>query len=255
MARYFIQLSYNGTPYNGWQVQDNTPHTVQQILQDKLSILLGNPTAIVGCGRTDTGVHAKDYYAHFDSEKTNLHLAESNLIYKLNKIVPIDIAIKQIYLVNDIASARFDAIDRTYHYYIHQFKNPFIHQSSAFMYGDLDFEAMNEAATYLLSITDFTSFSKLNTQTKTNNCVVTHAQWYQLNNDEWFFKITANRFLHNMVRSIVGTLLLVGKHKLSFEEFKVIIENKNRSQAGMSAPAHGLYLEAISYPKEIFREY
>lgn len=252
MSRYFIQLSYNGSNYHGWQVQENTAHTIQQVLQEKLTVLLGNTTSIVGCGRTDTGVHAKDYFAHFDSEKINLHLSESNLLYKLNKILPPDIAVKNIYLVHNDCNARFDAIDRTYHYYIHQFKNPFNENSSAFIYGHLDFEAMNEAANYLLTVTDFTSFSKLNTQTKTNDCSVTHAQWHQIHQDEWLFKITANRFLHNMVRSIVGTLLLIGKHKITLDEFKSIVESKDRGKAGMSAPAHALYLEEIRYPKEIF---
>lgn len=252
MARYFLQLSYNGTNYNGWQVQDNTAKTIQQVLQDKLSILLSTETAVVGCGRTDTGVHALDYYAHFDSKETNLHLAGSNLLYKLNKILPIDIAIKRVFLVTDDANARFEAVDRTYHYFIHQFKNPFIHQSSAFIYGDVDFTAMNEAANYLLSVTDFTSFSKLNTQTKTNNCAVSQACWEKINQTEWVFKITANRFLHNMVRSIVGTLLLVGKQKITLNEFKAIVKSNDRSKAGMSAPAHALYLQHITYPKTIF---
>ena len=252
MPRYFIQLAYNGTNYNGWQIQENTAQTVQQILQDKLAILLSQPTSIVGCGRTDTGVHAKEYYAHFDSDVLQLHLSESNLVYKLNKILPFEIAVKQLYLVNDTANARFDAIDRTYHYFIHQFKNPFLHQSSSFIYDDLDFEAMNEAAHCLLSTTDFTSFSKLNTQTKTNNCLVSEALWIQIKNDEWFFKITANRFLHNMVRSIVGTLFLVGKHKINLSEFKQIIEAKDRGKAGVSAPSQGLYLAGVNYPTDIF---
>lgn len=253
MQRYFIKLSYNGTNYHGWQIQDNTPHTVQQVLQNKLAILLGTQTVIIGCGRTDTGVHAKDYYAHFDSEKKDLHLSVSNVLYKLNKILPLDMAVKQIYSVTHTANARFDAIDRTYHYFIHQFKNPFINNTSVFIYGDLDFEIMNQAASLLLSVNDFTSFSKLNTQTKTNNCVVTKAQWEKVNHDEWVFVITANRFLHNMVRSIVGTLLLVGQHKITINEFKQIIESKDRGKAGMSVPAQGLYLQNINYPSSIFR--
>lgn len=252
MQRYFIQLSYNGSQYNGWQIQDNTVNTIQQVLQDKLSVLLAAQTVVVGCGRTDTGVHAKDYYAHFDSEKDNLHLLESNLVYKLNKILPNDIAVSHIKKVVDAANARFDAIDRTYYYHIHLHKSPFSHQSSAFIYGHLDFDLMNEAANHLLSVTDFTSFSKLNTQTKTNNCVVTKALWQKTNDSEWVFVITANRFLHNMVRSIVGTLLLVGKQKITIDDFKQIVESRDRGKAGMSAPAHALYLQEIRYPQEIF---
>ena len=252
MPRYFLQLSYNGTPYNGWQVQDNTPHTVQQIIQEKLSIILGEPIGIVGCGRTDTGVHAKEYIAHFDSEKINLHLDESNVVYKLNKILPYEIATKTICLVADTANARFDATCRSYEYFIHQHKNPFLTHNSYYVFGDLNIDAMNEAATYLLTVTDFTSFSKANTQTKTNNCTVTEAKWIKQNDTEFVFKITANRFLHNMVRSIVGTLLQIGKGKMNLEEFKNVIANKNRSDAGMSVPAHALYLSHIDYPSTIF---
>jgi tRNA pseudouridine38-40 synthase len=253
MPRYFIQLSYNGFSYNGWQIQDNTPHTVQQILQDKLSILLGKTTDVVGCGRTDTGVHAKDYYAHFDSDKENLQLQESNLKYKLNKILPFEIAITSVYLVNDTASARFDAETRTYNYLIHQQKNPFLTHSSYYFFGQLNVDAMNNAANYLLSVEDFTSFSKLNTQTKTNNCKVSKAIWTSDKNDELMFTITANRFLHNMVRSIVGTLLEIGKGKMSLDQFKTIVANKNRNEAGMSVPAHALYLSEVIYPKTIFK--
>lgn len=252
MPRYFIQLAYNGTNYNGWQEQDNTPNTIQQVLREKLSMILSETIEIVGCGRTDTGVHAKDYFAHFDSEKTNLHLPEANCLYKLNKVLPYEIAAKNIYWVKDTASARFDAQWRSYEYYIHRSKDPFIYNSSLYVFGKLNVELMNEAAQYLLSVTDFTSFSKVNTQTHTNNCTVTQAQWVKLNEEEFVFKITANRFLRNMVRAIVGTLLEVGKEKMSIEEFKQIVESKNRSAAGMSAPGHALYLTHIQYPETIF---
>ncbi len=251
MPRYFIQLAYNGTNYNGWQVQDNTPHTIQQIIQDKMSMIIGHAIDIVGCGRTDAGVHAKDYYAHFDSDKLDLHL-DANYIYKLNKVLPFEIAVKKIYSVINSANARFDAQSRTYEYLIHQFKNPFLFNNSLYVFGDINFEAMNKAAEYLLITEDFTSFSKVNTQTFTNNCSVTFAQWIKLNNDEYVFKISANRFLRNMVRAIVGTLLEVGKGKITIEEFKTIIHSKNRSQAGISAPGHALYLTDIKYPNEIF---
>jgi tRNA pseudouridine38-40 synthase len=252
MPRYFIQLSYNGTSYNGWQVQDNTKITIQHILQENLSIIFSEPIELVGCGRTDAGVSAKDYFAHFDCQKTDLHKADTNYIYKLNKILPFEIAIKNIYLVNDKASARFDAQFRTYEYHIHTYKNPFLFQSSLFVYGNLNIALMNEAANFLLSVIDFTSFSKVNTQTKTNDCNVIFAQWIKLNEHEFVFKITANRFLRNMVRAIVGTLLEVGKGKITLEDFKTIIENKNRSDAGMSVNAHALYLTEITYPHSIF---
>lgn len=252
MPRYFLQLAYNGANYNGWQEQDNTPYTVQQVLREKLSMILGERIEITGCGRTDTGVHAKDYYAHFDSEKNALHLSEANVLYKLNKVLPYEIAVKNIYSVKAEASARFDAQWRSYEYYIHRSKDPFIFNSSLYVFGELDFKAMNTAAAHLLSVTDFTSFSKVNTQTFTNNCTVTEAQWMPLNENEYIFKITANRFLRNMVRAIVGTLLEIGKGKLSLDEFKAIVESKNRSEAGMSAPGHALYLTHIHYPESIF---
>jgi tRNA pseudouridine38-40 synthase len=166
--------------------------------------------------------------------------------------LPYEIAIKKIYLVNDEASARFDAEFRSYDYFLHSYKDPFLTNSSLLYYGDLNFDAMNEAAAHLLTVTDFTSFSKVNTQTKTNNCKIVFAQWDKLNDTEFVFKITANRFLQNMVRAIVGTLLEVGKGKMSLEEFKIIIENKNRSDAGMSVSGHALYLTNIQYPDKIF---
>ena len=252
MPRYFIQLAYNGANFNGWQIQDNTPNTVQEVLEKKMSMILSETIKVVGCGRTDTGVHAKDYFAHFDSEKIDLHIADTNYVYKLNKVLPFEIAVKRIYLVKDDASARFDAEYRSYEYLLHSNKNPFLTSTSLLHYGDLNLDAMNEAAAYLLTVTDFTSFSKVNTQTKTNICKVVFAQWSKLNNTEFVFKITANRFLQNMVRAIVGTLLEVGKGKMNLEEFKIIIENKNRSDAGMSVAGHALYLTNIQYPENIF---
>lgn len=252
MPRYFIQLAYNGANYNGWQEQDNTPHTVQQVIREKLSMILGEAVEITGCGRTDTGVHAKDYFAHFDSAKTDLHVTTSNYLYKLNKVLPYEIAIKNIYPVKEDASSRFDAQWRSYEYCIHRSKDPFLFDSSLYVFGDLDFERMNAAAAHLLTVTDFTSFSKVNTQTFTNNCTVTEARWIRINDNEYLFRITANRFLRNMVRAIVGTLLETGKAKLSIEQFKAIVESKNRSAAGMSAPAHALYLTHIHYPETIF---
>jgi tRNA pseudouridine38-40 synthase len=252
MPRYFLQLCYNGTTFNGWQIQANTKNTIQHILQEKLSLIFSENISIVGCGRTDAGVSAKDYYSHFDCLLTDLHLPNANYMYKLNKILPKEIAIKNIYPVIQNASARFDATFRTYEYYVHTYKNPFIFQSSLFVYGQLNFELMNHAAEYLLSVEDFTSFSKANTQSKTNYCKVTFAKWIEIKNEEYVFKITSNRFLRNMVRALVGTLLEVGKGKISIQEFKKIIANQNRSEAGMSVNPEALFLTDISYPKTIF---
>jgi tRNA pseudouridine38-40 synthase len=252
MPRYFIKLAYNGFAYHGWQIQDNTAATVQEVIQNKLSLLLGTPTEIVGCGRTDTGVHAKTYYAHFDNPNTDLVSLEKNLVFKLNKVLPDDISIDEITRVKDNASARFDATSRTYDYLIHRHKNPFLTNASLYLFGQLNIDLMNEAAQTLLLYEDFTSFSKVNTQTFTNNCEITSAKFIKLNENEYVFKITANRFLRNMVRAIVGTLLEVGKNKITVDEFKKIIESKNRSHAGMSAPAHALYLSEITYPSTIF---
>lgn len=254
MPRYFIQLAYDGTNYNGWQIQDTTTHTIQQVLEEKLSLILGEAIDLVGCGRTDTGVHAKDYFAHFDSRNANLHQTDTNYVYKLNKILPPDIAIKKIHSVSDSVNARFEAESRTYHYLLHTFKNPFLNRYSLLVTVPLNIEAMNEAAAHLLTVTDFTSFSKVNTQTKTNDCSVTAAQWFRISENEYLFEITANRFLRNMVRAIVGTLLEVGKGKITIEQFKTIVQNKNRSSAGMSMPAHALYLVNIKYPKAIFND-
>ncbi|MDF2448755.1 MAG: truA [Bacteroidota bacterium] len=252
MARYFIQLAYNGSKFNGWQAQDNTPNTVQKVLQDKISIILGQSIEVVGCGRTDTGVHAKDYFAHFDSVSENLYGEEAHYVYKLNKVLPFDIAVKKIIPVTPEASARFDAISRTYEYLIHQRKDPFLFDRSLYVYGELDTELMNHAASHLLTVTDFTSFSKVNTQAKTNNCNVSFAQWFQVSEYELMFRITANRFLRNMVRAIVGTLLEVGKRKISIDEFKEIVSSKSRSEAGMSVSGHALYLTEIIYPSSLF---
>jgi tRNA pseudouridine38-40 synthase len=252
MPRYFIQLAYNGASFNGWQIQDNTQNTIQQVLQDKLSMILSEPISIVGCGRTDTGVNAKDYFAHFDSLNSDLHTSNSNCLYKLNKVLPYEIAIKKIYLVKSDANARFDATFRSYEYFLHLSKDPFLTNTSLLYLGNLNFDAMNLAAEYLLSVSDFTSFSKANTQTKTNLCNVTFAKWTKINDTQFVFKITANRFLQNMVRAIVGTLIDIGRGKTSFEEFKTIINNKNRSDAGMSVPGHALFLSEITYPDYVF---
>ena len=252
MNRYFIELSYKGTNYNGWQVQANTPNTIQQVLAEKLSMYLKEKIEITGCGRTDTGVHAKNYFAHFDYSGKELTDNLNQCLFKLNTILPNDIGVQNIFSVKETANARFDARSRTYHYFLHQKKNPFIEELSWYQYGEINFTEMNKAADILLSTIDFTSFSKLNTQVKSNNCKVVSALWKKINENEWCFEITADRFLRNMVRAIVGTLLLVGKNKISIEDFKKIIEQKDRTEAGMSVPAHGLFLVNVIYPSEIF---
>ena len=243
--RYFITLSYDGTAYHGWQIQPNAP-SVQETLQRALATLLRqDELEVTGAGRTDTGVHARLMVAHFD---WGVVLDGPQLTYKLNKILPRDVAVKSIIPVSDDMHARFSAVSRTYHYFLHLYKDPFLQGHSWQMYGPLDFEAMNRAAQVLLNYRDFTSFSKLHTDTKTNDCTVTEAHWDELAPGQWRFTITANRFLRNMVRAIVGTLVEVGRGRLSPADVSRIIELKDRCQAGESVPAHGLYLVDIKYP-------
>lgn len=243
MQRYFIKLAYNGANYHGWQMQDNA-HSVQTEITEKLSLLLKENVSIVGCGRTDTGVHAREFYAHF--ELSELKIETKDLIYKLNSFLPPDIVIYNIYEVSANLHSRFNAVSRTYKYYISLIKNPFGEGNSYYFNGTLDIDAMNRACSYLLDHTDFTSFSKLHTQTATNNCVIKLARFERINN-ELVFTITADRFLRNMVRAIVGTLLEIGKGKMEAEEINEIIEAKDRSRAGFSVPAHGLFLERVVY--------
>jgi tRNA pseudouridine38-40 synthase len=251
VSRYFLQFSYFGKHYNGWQIQQNTKATIQEVVQDNLSTLLRKVTEVVGCGRTDTGVHAKNYFAHFDSELQDIAKEKKQWLYKLNKISPPDISYQDLVKVSDSASARFEAITRTYEYYIHQQKNVFLNDFSWYTNLNLNIEKMNEAAALLLQFDDFTSFSKLHTQNNTNICKIHNAKW-EIQNDQLVFTITANRFLRNMVRSIVGTLVDVGTEKISIQQFIAIIEAKNRNKAGMSVPAHGLFLTNINYPSSIF---
>ena len=232
-------------------MQKNTAATVQEHIQNNLSTILQEKIEIVGCGRTDTGVHAKQYYAHFDTEKSDLQQNKQHWLFKLNKISSPDIAFHDLQKVHESASARFDALSRTYEYHIHQQKNVFLVDYSWLCSIDFNLEKMNEAASYLLNVEDFTSFSKVNTQTHTNNCKVFIAVWKK-ENDKLIFTIKANRFLRNMVRAIVGTLLDVGEGKTNLEEFKNIVQSKNRNNAGKSVPAHGLYLTEIEYPTTIF---
>lgn len=248
MNRYFIYLGYNGKNYCGWQIQPNGI-TVQQTIEEALATLLRKPAPITGAGRTDTGVHARLMVAHFDWDEP---LDTSFLSEKLNRLLPKDIAIYKVVSVRPDAHARFDATSRTYNYYITVRKDPFNFEQVYRMYGSVDIEAMNKACRVLYDYIDFTSFSKLHTDVKTNNCKITHAGWKQ-EGDVWVFTITADRFLRNMVRAIVGTLLEVGKGKLSIEDFKEIIEAKDRGRAGTSVPGHALFLTDITYPDELFK--
>lgn len=243
-VRYFIVLDYNGTNFCGWQRQPGQD-TIQERIEKALSTLLKSAIEIVGAGRTDTGVHARNYVAHFDSDVENLHI-NNDFLYKLNCILPLDINVQRIALMHPEAHARFDATRRTYKYYVTTrkdvFRYPLTHRAK-----NLDIGKMNTAAAKLLEYTDFTSFSKLNTDVKTNNCTVFEALWIE-NDGELVFSITANRFLRNMVRAIVGTLFEVGYGKLTTEDFCHIIEAKDRGKAGTSAPAQALFLEEIEYP-------
>ncbi len=240
--RYFIQLSYKGTHYHGWQRQLNAS-SVQAEIEDKLSLLLATEIEILGCGRTDSGVHAKQYFAHFNHEKV---LDSDVLLMRLNKVLSKDIAIHEIKKVKDDLHARFDAKLRVYEYWITQRPNPFLNEYAWYLYGNVNIDLMNNAAKLLLTHQDFECFSKVHTDVNTFLCDITFAKW-ELQNDKLVFTIKANRFLRNMVRAIVGTLIEVGKNKMTIEQFKNILEGKNRNEAGQSAPAHGLYLTEVQY--------
>ena len=244
--RYFIYLSYDGARYHGWQIQPNGI-SVQEVLNKALSTLLREPIEVTGAGRTDAGVNASLMVAHFDTTKE----VDEQLVYRLNKFVPADIAIHQIIPVKDDAHARFSATSRTYIYYILTEKSPFEPYTYRFPLP-LDFDKMNEAAQTLFEYTDFTSFSKLHTDVKTNNCRITYARWEQVSPIKWQFTITADRFLRNMVRAIVGTLLDVGRGVLTIQQFREIIEKKDRCSAGTSVPGNALFLSGITYPEDIF---
>lgn len=245
-SRYFIHLAYNGQRYHGWQVQPNAI-TVQEVLGDCLSKLLGETIGIVGCGRTDTGVHATDFYAHFDYNGSR---DVTDAAFRLNRFLPPDIVVYAIYPVGEEDHTRFGATARTYHYKVATRKNPFTTESHWLIDQPLDVSAMNEAANVLFDYSDFTSFSKVGTQVKTNLCEIMQAEWLE-GDGELIFVVKANRFLRNMVRAIVGTLVDVGLGKSTVEDVRNIIEEQNRSAAGTSVPAHGLYLVRVDYPQNI----
>lgn len=247
MSRFFIEIKYDGTNYHGWQIQDNAS-SVQEEINKALTTLLQDEIMVAGAGRTDAGVHAQQLFAHFDTDSS---FDIEKTIFKLNKFLPDDISCTSITKVDNEAHARFAATTRTYEYWITPNKNPFLQNKAYYLPYSLNLNLMNEASAHLLNHTDFSSFSRSNTDTFTNDCDITFANW-EVKNDRIIFTITANRFLRNMVRAIVGTMLEIGQQKISVAELNTIIHSKNRSNAGTSAPAHGLYLTEVNYPKEVF---
>lgn len=247
--RYFIELAYHGKPYHGWQVQPNAL-TVQEALTKAISTILRHDVNIVGAGRTDTGVHAAHFVAHFDWFRQAL--VTSELLNKLNRYLPDNIRIDSIQPVDPETHSRFSACKRTYHYLICREKSTFLSDYTWFLPYDLDINLMNEAASLLLKTNDFTSFARLHADNKTNICKLSEAVWTEKGN-LLVFEISADRFLRNMVRAIVGSLVEVGKKKTSLDDFASIIQQMDRSAAGQSAPAQGLFLAKIDYPDEMFR--
>lgn len=249
VQRYFIYLAYDGTNYHGWQIQPNGI-SVQECLMKALATFLRRDTEVIGAGRTDAGVHASLMVAHFDYEGEPL---DGDMVTdKLNRLLPPDISVYKVCRVKTDAHARFDATARTYKYYVTLAKSPFNRQYRWRQYNPLDFCKMNEAALTLFEYTDFTSFSKLHTDVKTNICRIMHAQWTQEDDVTWVFTIQADRFLRNMVRAIVGTLVEVGRGKMTVEGFRQVIEHQDRCKAGTSAPGQALFLVNVEYPETVF---
>lgn len=251
MHRYFIQLAYNGKDFHGWQIQPNA-ETVQESINRAVSLLLSDEINVVGAGRTDTGVHASFFVAHFDI--ANRINDTEKFVYKLNKFLPVSIRIDKVFEVDETMHARFSALSRTYHYVFSLNKEPFLNDFTTYMPYNLDVGKMNTASAVLLKHSDFTSFSKLHTDVKTNNCVIDTAEWVK-RNDMLIFEVKADRFLRNMVRALVGTLILAGRNKISVSEFEEIILKKDRGAAGASAKAGGLFLSQIEYPDEIQKQF
>jgi len=247
--RYFVELSYNGKDYHGWQYQPNAI-SVQEVIEDALTILIGEKTTVVGCGRTDAGVHATQYYLHFD---TAHEIEECNLKFKLNAFLPESISIHELFLVKENDHARFDAMSRTYEYRIYLGKNPFFLDTTWQVKNRVyDIDRMNAASKILYDFSNFKAFSKSKTDVKTYECNISQAEWIKEGN-HLTFHITANRFLRNMVRAIVGTLIDVGIGKTTLDDFKKIIENKDRTNAGASVKAKGLFLTKVNYPDSILK--
>lgn len=245
VQRYFIALSYAGTPFHGWQIQPNAS-SVQEKLEHALSVYFRQQLQVVGCGRTDTGVHAKAYFAHVDIEAVALEKVLQSVV-GLNALLPYEISILKIMPVHAEAHARFDATDRSYEYLFHYHKDPFKIDRSWLIKDNLDLDLMQQACEILKEYTDFSCFSKLHTQTFTNNCKIFEA-YFEIQPQALVFHIKADRFLRNMVRAIVGTMVMLGRAEINLQQFRAIIESKNRALAGQSVPACGLYLSAVTYP-------
>lgn len=254
MQRYFIEFSYDGANYHGWQIQPNGT-TVQEVMQCAISTLLRQELQLVGAGRTDAGVHASKMVAHFDLELPLDKMADNfspvQLVYKLNRLLPQDIAVSSVYPVDNELHARFSAVKRTYHYFIHTRKMPFRRSYSWEVHYDLNFQHMNEAAACLLSVDDFASFCKAGADVKTTLCNVCTAHWVEDEPGCWHFEIAANRFLRNMVRAVVGTLVEVGRGRMTIEQFREVVRKRQRTAAGESMPAHALFLVDVEYPKRV----
>lgn len=246
-SRYFIELAYDGSDFHGWQIQPNAK-TIQETLNTALSTLLRTDIYTVGCGRTDTGVHASQYFAHFESDVELTDLED--FVYRSNRVLPTSIALKRCFPVDNDTHARFTATSRCYAYLITQQKDPFAVLRKWEMRDTVDIDRMNKGAAKLLGEKDFGCFSKSNTQTETNLCNMTHAQWYE-DGATLRFEVSANRFLRNMVRAIVGTLVDLGKGTITLDDIDRILDSKDRSEAGLSVPAHGLYLTNVSYPEGV----
>ena len=248
MSRFFMELSFKGTNYHGWQSQPNAS-SVQSEIEKAMQTILHEDIKTTGAGRTDTGVHARFYVAHFDTDHI-LPLKRNDFLYKMNAVLPPEIAVSNVYPVKPESHARFSAISRTYNYYISKVKDPFLPEFSWYYSLPLDIAIMNEASAILLEYDDFTSFSKLHSDVNNNLCKVFEAGWSR-NENQLIFTIRANRFLRNMMRSIVGTMIDIGKGKTSLEAFRMIIEGKDRSLAGFSVPSQGLILAHIVYTNDI----
>jgi len=246
--RYFIKLAFDGSLYHGWQRQDNAL-SIEHLVNEALNTILRQKVKLTGCGRTDAGVHASEFFAHFDLD--NLSFSEEQLAYKLTCLLPDDIVINNIIKVTPEAHARFSAIKRTYKYCINSKRDPFRKNYEYFFNRKLDTELMNQACKILMDYKNFSCFSKSHTQVNNYLCTIFEARW-ETDESRYKFTITANRFLRNMVRAIVGTMMDVGLHKISLEEFRNIVENGSRSNAGMSVPAQGLFLAKVEYPEGIF---
>jgi tRNA pseudouridine38-40 synthase len=247
-VRYFVKLAYNGTDFHGWQIQPGTS-SIQEEIEGKLSTILQENTSILGCGRTDAGVHAKEFFAHFDSDNIGIEL--DLLVHKMNTMLHAHVAIQSINPVAPESHARFDAIKRSYEYHISKTKDPFGELLTYKLSADLNLDSMNKACQLLLGEQDFTSFCKAKAENHTKVCTVFGSNWKKEGN-RLVFRITANRYLRNMVRAIVGTMLDIGQGKMEVEELKSIITSQDRTRAGRSVPAHGLYLSKVEYPSEIF---